>query len=47
MHKVGRHDLLGKTAEDQVMLATVRGVVMDLYTRYIDYAYIFDGELDN
>ena len=43
VHKANRPDLLGKNPQEQVLLATVMGVVKDLHTRYINYAYILDG----
>ena len=43
LHKANRADLMGRNAEEQVMLATVMGVVKDMHPRYIKFCYSSDG----
>ena len=43
LHKANRADLMGRNAEEQVMLATVMGVVKDMHPRYIKFCYGSDG----
>jgi len=38
-HKAGRVDLLGRNADEQVILATAHGVYKDFHPRYIQMAY--------
>lgn len=38
-HKAGRVDLLGRDAEEQVLLATAHGVYKDFHPRYIQLVY--------
>lgn len=43
-HKAGRVDLLGRNADEQVLLATAHGVYKDFHPRYIQLVYGTYGE---
>jgi glutathione S-transferase len=38
-HKANRLDLLGRNADEQVLLATVHGVYKDFHPKYIQFVY--------